>query len=146
MPTWDTFKIILCYSFVGGLTVLHIFFTTQNITTYEHFRSRYSDQGNPYDRGLFRNWYSVCCKAPSKRLPETLPYRVSILLNIARHIVTLSLLSRYFLILEPLWSVLLYCLGVDIPALKYGALRLHSAKILCNHLLQHWGPNNAEQP
>lgn len=38
-------------SFVGGLSGFHIFLTSRNQTTYEHFRHRYGGaQGNPYNR------------------------------------------------------------------------------------------------
>lgn len=38
-------------SFVGGLSGFHIFLTSRNQTTYEHFRHRYgAAQGNPYNR------------------------------------------------------------------------------------------------
>lgn len=45
--------------FVGGLSGLHTYFTSRNKTTYEHFRSRYNSQGNPYDLGCLRNWRQV---------------------------------------------------------------------------------------
>ena len=63
--------------FVGGLSGLHIYFTSQNTTTYEHFRSRYNAQGNPYDVGLLRNWMQVFCMPMAPRLREKLPGRVS---------------------------------------------------------------------
>ena len=53
--------------FVGGLSGLHTYFTGKNRTTYEHFRSRYNTQGNPYDVGCLGNWRQVrdakiaCC-------------------------------------------------------------------------------------
>lgn len=44
---------------MGGLSGLHAYFTSNNTTTYEHFRARYSSHGNPYDLGFLRNWHSV---------------------------------------------------------------------------------------
>lgn len=66
--------------FIGGLGGLHVFFTSQNTTTYEHFRSRYNAQGNPYDRGILRNWQEVLCTPIAERYPERLPGRVSLVL------------------------------------------------------------------
>jgi hypothetical protein len=37
------------------------------MTTYEHFRSRYSTSGNPYDIGFFRNWKEALFTLPSLR-------------------------------------------------------------------------------
>jgi len=62
--------------FIGGLSALHVFFTSQNTTTYEHFRARYNAQGNPYDVGLLSNWSQVFCTPMAPRLPEKLPGRV----------------------------------------------------------------------
>jgi hypothetical protein len=42
--------------FVGGLTGFHIILISNNTTTYEHFRRRYSGAGNPYDQGIWGNW------------------------------------------------------------------------------------------
>lgn len=44
--------------FVGGLTVFHSVLITKNMTTYEHFRNRFStmQRENPYDKGFFGNW------------------------------------------------------------------------------------------
>lgn len=67
---------VVCCRFVGGLSGLHIFFTSQNTTTYEHFRSRYNAQGNPYDVGLVGNWKQVFCQRMAPRLPEKIPGRV----------------------------------------------------------------------
>ncbi|KAL0020011.1 hypothetical protein WJX77_003088 [Trebouxia sp. C0004] len=62
---------VLACCFVGGLSGFHIFLTTTNQTTYEHFRHRYGTaQGNPYNRGLFRNWREVCCLPIPGRKPE----------------------------------------------------------------------------
>ena len=66
----------LLHRFVGGLSGLHIYFTSQNTTTYEHFRSRYNAQGNPYDVGLLGNWAQVFCVPLAPRYPEKLPGRV----------------------------------------------------------------------
>lgn len=44
---------------MGGLSGLHTYFTSRNKTTYEHFRSRYNSQGNPYDLGCLKNWRQV---------------------------------------------------------------------------------------
>jgi hypothetical protein len=49
--------------FVGGLSSLHIFFSSNNRTTYEHFRSRNNHQGNPYDVGCAENWKQVLMAA-----------------------------------------------------------------------------------
>ena len=38
-----------------------------NQTTYEHFRHRYSDAGNPYNVGVLRNCASVFCTQVPKR-------------------------------------------------------------------------------
>lgn len=65
-----------CCRFVGGLSSMHIFFTSQNTTTYEHFRSRYNAQGNPYDVGLLGNWRQIFCQKRAPRIPEKLPGRV----------------------------------------------------------------------
>ncbi len=66
----------LACRFIGGLSTLHVFFTSQNTTTYEHFRARYNAQGNPYDLGLLSNWRQVFCTPMAPRLPEKLPGRV----------------------------------------------------------------------
>ncbi len=52
--------------FVGGLSGLHTYFTSNNTTTYEHFRTRYSSHSNPYDLGILRNWRSV--RSPARFL------------------------------------------------------------------------------
>lgn len=38
-----------------------------NCTTYEHFRHRYSDAGNPYNNGMLNNFKGVLCTAPLPR-------------------------------------------------------------------------------
>lgn len=53
--------------FVGGLTGFHALLISKNMTTYEHFRSRYSTSGNPYDIGFFRNWKEALFTLPSLR-------------------------------------------------------------------------------
>lgn len=53
--------------FVGGLSAFHIYLSGSNQTTYEHFRHRYSDAGNPYNVGFFRNCASVFCTRVPKR-------------------------------------------------------------------------------
>ncbi len=61
--------------FVGGLSGLHIYFTSRNMTTYEHFRHR--DSANPYNRGLLRNWAEVfCMRVPTMDEIRALPGRV----------------------------------------------------------------------
>ena len=45
--------------FVGGLSGLHTYFTSNNKSTYEHFRSRASSHENPYDVNCIRNWEQV---------------------------------------------------------------------------------------
>lgn len=45
--------------FVGGLSSLHTYFASNNKTTYEHFRSRHNQTGNPYDLGCNTNWRQV---------------------------------------------------------------------------------------
>lgn len=62
----------LACCFVGGLSGFHTFLTSTNQTTYEHFRHRYNNagQGNPYNRGVFRNWLEVCCLPIPRRRPE----------------------------------------------------------------------------
>lgn len=47
--------------FVGGLSVFHLYLTSRNQTTYEHFRHRYSSSGNPYSLGLLGNCAEVFC-------------------------------------------------------------------------------------
>ncbi|PSC73003.1 putative S-acyltransferase 7 [Micractinium conductrix] len=47
--------------FVGGLTAFHTYLVSTNQTTYEHFRHRYSDLGNPYSNGLVSNCWEVFC-------------------------------------------------------------------------------------
>ncbi|KAL4441862.1 hypothetical protein ABPG77_003778 [Micractinium sp. CCAP 211/92] len=51
----------LGFWFVGGLSALHTYLVCTNQTTYEHFRHRYSDLGNPYDNGLLNNCWEVFC-------------------------------------------------------------------------------------
>jgi hypothetical protein len=46
---------------VGGLTALHTYLLLTNQTTYEHFRHKYNNQGNPYDEGLPKNCVEVFC-------------------------------------------------------------------------------------
>lgn len=45
--------------FVGGLSVFHMWLVGKNMTTYEHFRHRYSGTGNPYSRGFLNNCIDV---------------------------------------------------------------------------------------
>jgi hypothetical protein len=52
---------------VGGLSALHMWLSATNQTTYEHFRHRYSDAGNPYNVGVLRNCASVFCTQVPKR-------------------------------------------------------------------------------
>ena len=44
---------------MGGLSALHIYFSSRNMTTYEHFRHR--DSANPYNLGPLRNCGEVFC-------------------------------------------------------------------------------------
>ena len=53
--------------FVGGLSALHMYLSGSNQTTYEHFRHRYSDAGNPYNVGVLRNCASIFCTQVPKR-------------------------------------------------------------------------------
>lgn len=53
--------------FVGGLSALHMYLSGSNQTTYEHFRHRYSDAGNPYNVGVLRNCASIFCTQAPKR-------------------------------------------------------------------------------
>ena len=46
---------------MGGLSVFHLYLTSRNQTTYEHFRHRYSSSGNPYSLGLLGNCAEVFC-------------------------------------------------------------------------------------
>jgi palmitoyltransferase ZDHHC9/14/18 len=56
--------------FVGGLSAFHLWLVARNTTTYEHFRHRYLDAGNPYSRGLRRNcWEVFCAPAPPRHGP-----------------------------------------------------------------------------
>ncbi|GFZ03925.1 DHHC-type zinc finger family protein [Actinidia rufa] len=45
--------------FVGGLTVFHLYLIGTNQSTYENFRYRYDRLGNPYNRGVIRNFKEV---------------------------------------------------------------------------------------
>ncbi|KAL4433935.1 hypothetical protein ABPG75_000376 [Micractinium tetrahymenae] len=57
----------LAFWFVGGLSALHTYLVCTNQTTYEHFRHRYSDLGNPYDNGLLANcWEAFCAPIPPR--------------------------------------------------------------------------------
>ncbi len=52
---------------MGGLSAFHLYLTGTNQTTYEHFRHRYSDAGNPYNVGPVGNCRSVfCVRAPRR--------------------------------------------------------------------------------
>lgn len=53
--------------FVGGLTVFHSILISKNATTYEHFRSRYSPNDNPYDLGIWNNWKEALCRPTPSR-------------------------------------------------------------------------------
>lgn len=44
---------------MGGLSGLHTYFTSENKSTYEHFRSRAGSHDNPYDVNCMRNWQQV---------------------------------------------------------------------------------------
>ena len=48
-----------CCRFVGGLSGLHTYFTSNNKSTYEHFRSRAGSHENPYNVNCMRNWQQV---------------------------------------------------------------------------------------
>jgi len=39
----------------------------RNVTTYEHFRQRYSNTGNPYSRGVWNNFGQVLCASVPPR-------------------------------------------------------------------------------
>lgn len=57
----------LGFWFVGGLSALHTYLVCTNQTTYEHFRHRYSDLGNPYNNGLLNNcWEAFCAPIPPR--------------------------------------------------------------------------------
>ncbi|XP_078438261.1 putative protein S-acyltransferase 4 [Wolffia australiana] len=45
--------------FVGGLTVFHTYLICTNQTTYENFRYRYEKNGNPYNKGIAKNFMSL---------------------------------------------------------------------------------------
>lgn len=47
------------HRFVGGLSGFHCFLTSQNSTTYEHFRHRHANQSNPYNVSCPSNWFQV---------------------------------------------------------------------------------------
>mmetsp|Transcript_13044 Transcript_13044/g.39516 ORF Transcript_13044/g.39516 Transcript_13044/m.39516 type:complete len:716 (+) Transcript_13044:366-2513(+) len=51
----------LAFWFVGGLSAFHLYLSGTNQTTYEHFRHRHSDAGNPYNIGCLDNFHSVFC-------------------------------------------------------------------------------------
>ena len=65
--------IIYCFAmmwFVGGLSFFHAWLVARNVTTYEHFRHRYSNTGNPYSVGIFGNIAEVMCtKTPPRWTP-----------------------------------------------------------------------------
>lgn len=46
---------------MGGLSAFHLYLSGTNQTTYEHFRHRHSDAGNPYNIGCLGNFHSVFC-------------------------------------------------------------------------------------
>lgn len=48
--------------FIGGLSGFHVYLSSCNQTTYEHFRHRFSGQGNPYNVGCAKNCGEVFCK------------------------------------------------------------------------------------
>ena len=62
--------VIYCFAvvwFVGGLSCLHLWLIAKNMTTYEHFRHRYSNTGNPYSRGWGANFVeTLCAKTPPR--------------------------------------------------------------------------------
>ncbi len=61
--------------FVGGLSALHIYFSSRNMTTYEHFRHR--DSANPYNLGVWRNCGEVfCTRIPTMAQERALPGHV----------------------------------------------------------------------
>ncbi|CAL5220885.1 g2975 [Coccomyxa viridis] len=62
---------VLAFVFVGGLSGLHTYFTSNNKSTYEHFRSRAGSHENPYDVNCISNWEQVCCTGIPPRYPET---------------------------------------------------------------------------
>jgi hypothetical protein len=56
--------ILYCFGmvwFVGGLSCFHLWLMGRNVTTYEHFRHRYSNTGNPYSLGMWKNFGQVLC-------------------------------------------------------------------------------------
>jgi DHHC palmitoyltransferase len=62
--------ILYCFGmvwFVGGLSCFHVWLMGRNVTTYEHFRHRYSNTGNPYSLGMWKNFSQVLCtKVPPR--------------------------------------------------------------------------------
>uniref|UniRef100_A0A5B7A7P7 S-acyltransferase n=1 Tax=Davidia involucrata TaxID=16924 RepID=A0A5B7A7P7_DAVIN len=54
--------------FVGGLTAFHLYLISMNQTTYENFRYRYDQRGNPYNKGVVQNFKEIFCTSipPSK--------------------------------------------------------------------------------
>ncbi|KAK9823357.1 hypothetical protein WJX72_002144 [[Myrmecia] bisecta] len=60
--------IFLSFWFVGGLSSFHTYLTSSNSTTYEHFRSRHTRAGNPYNVGCPRNWAQVCFTPVAARI------------------------------------------------------------------------------
>ncbi|KAL4518635.1 hypothetical protein Ndes2437B_g00724 [Nannochloris sp. 'desiccata'] len=65
--------ILYCFGmvwFVGGLSCFHVWLMGRNVTTYEHFRHRYSNTGNPYSLGMWKNFGQVLCtKVPPRWEP-----------------------------------------------------------------------------
>lgn len=62
--------IIYCFAmvwFVGGLSCFHAWLVARNVTTYEHFRHRYSNTGNPYSLGILGNLAEVLCSRTPPR-------------------------------------------------------------------------------
>jgi hypothetical protein len=56
--------ILYCFGmawFVGGLSCFHVWLMGRNVTTYEHFRHRYDNTGNPYSLGIWKNFKQVLC-------------------------------------------------------------------------------------
>ena len=52
---------------MGGLSIFHFWLVAKNMTTYEHFRHKYSSTGNPYSRGLRHNFGEVWCSGVPPR-------------------------------------------------------------------------------
>ncbi|KAK6918874.1 Palmitoyltransferase, DHHC domain [Dillenia turbinata] len=50
---------VTAIAFLGGLGCYHLYLIAKNQTAYEYFRQRFADSGNPFDKGVFKNFKEV---------------------------------------------------------------------------------------